>query len=118
MAGGIDLWSLTIDPTVPRYYRHYRTAMVAESRSPAGIMMVTTTSSPGSTPFGITTSTWYSPANPGASPANSTVAGTPPIETCGVAALRYSTLPFAGRGLPRHQRGPGGSAVTRPNPVQ
>src|SRR5689334_5435315 len=56
MAGGIDYWSAAIDRTVPRYWA--RSAIVAVSRSPAGIATITGTSSPSPAPAGTATLIW------------------------------------------------------------
>src|SRR6185369_5791003 len=56
---------------------HGRMAIVAVSDAPP-ISIVTGTSSPPATPCGIVTLIWYSPANPGATPENATVASMPP----------------------------------------
>jgi len=72
----------------------------------------TGTLSPGASPAGTTALTWYKSGYPGASPAKSTRAGTPPIVTVSGFWVRDNG-PFGGAGAPE---GTGG--ITAPKPLQ
>jgi hypothetical protein len=57
----------------------YRTEIVTGELTCDPSVKTTGTLSPGVTPVGITTFTWYTPISPGASPAKATVPGWPPM---------------------------------------
>src|SRR5262249_38212233 len=103
---GIGTCSVYLTPGI-----YWLTAMVAVFDVTPPIVIVMGTASPAATPVGTRTLIWYSPAKPGASPENCTVAGTPPIITVGVDCVCASGLPGAGFPTP-------GELLTAPRPVQ